>query len=131
MSYGLSKFWCVHFIIKIVNVLLWICVLLTLPTFTVICLNKLCPFSFIVPSELNLKVTYSTSNTLVSYFFSLKVLTHFSCLETRLIWMLKMCKYHIFHDILEVFIFLKKTVTSTKSLLIERVTYRDMFHKNL
>ena len=43
----------------------------------------------------------------------------------------KVCKYHVFHDILRVCIFLKKTVTSTRSLPIERMTYHDMFHKNL
>ena len=40
-----------------------------------------------------------------------KVLTHISCLK--------------------IFIFLKKTVTSTSSLSIERMTYHDMFQKNL
>ena len=43
----------------------------------------------------------------------------------------KVCKYHVFHDILRVCIFLKKAVTSTRSLPIERMTYRDMFHKSL
>ena len=66
------------------------------------------------------------------YFVGLKVLTHFSYLETRLIWMWKkVCKYHVFHNILKFYIFLKKTVTSTRPLPIERMTYRDMFHKNL
>ena len=37
---------------------------------TVICLNKLFPFSFIAPSKLNLKVTYITKNTSVSYILS-------------------------------------------------------------
>ena len=75
---------------------------------------------------------YITANTLLSYFVSLKVATHFSCLEMRLIWMwAKVCKYHVFHDILRVCIFLKKNVTSTRPLPIERMTYRDMFHKNL
>ena len=50
----------------------------------------------------------------------------------RLIWTCNiLCKY-VFHSyILRVCIFLKKTVTSTRSLQIERMTYRDMFHKNL
>ena len=43
----------------------------------------------------------------------------------------KVCKYHVFHDILRVCIFLKKTVTSTRTLTTERVTYHDMLHKNL
>ena len=40
-------------------------------------------------------------------------------------------KYHIFCDIFKVCIFHKKTVTCTRSPLTERMTYPEMFYKNL
>ena len=92
-----------------------------------ICLNSF----LITPSELNPKVT-DTTNTSVNYILLVQkfLLTSAVGNEVDLVVQDPM-QISCFSYILRVCIFLKKTVTSTRSLPIERMTYRDMFHKNL
>ena len=65
-------------------------------------------------------------------FGSLEALIHFSCMETRLFWIKKGgAEIPCFLRYFKACIFHKKTVNCTRLPLTERMTYPEMFHKNL